>query len=110
MLLIVSYLHIYLALHVYWFLQIFPSYMFITHYTFIWNTRVIFIEICETKSVKIIFFDYRLLSSVEAAPDGPKNIFWLLALANNDAVTVVLFQLKGQGPLQDDAMQSFFTS
>ena len=48
-------------------------------------------------------------SQVEAAPDGPKNIFLLLAATINGAVTVVIFQLKGQGYLQDDAMQSFFT-
>ena len=40
MVLIFFYLHVYLALHVYQFLQNFLSYMFIPHYTFIWNTKV----------------------------------------------------------------------
>ena len=38
---ILSYLHVYLALHVYYFFKNCPSYTFIWHYTFIWNTRVV---------------------------------------------------------------------
>ena len=47
----------------------------------------IIFEICEIKSVKIIFFDYRLLSS-RGRTLWAKNIFLLLAAAINGAVTV----------------------
>ena len=40
----------------------------------------------------MIFVEYRL-SQVEAAPDGPKNIFLLLAAAINGAATVVFLSL-----------------
>ena len=35
-----SHLHFYLALHFYWISQHFPSYTFISPYTYIWNSRV----------------------------------------------------------------------